>query len=282
MRPVGVTLDNWQDNPGNRWAFQHVDELMTTATLSRGGGPVMDLSSNEIPLTREVDEFLQRTSTDGFLVLRGRQIITERYFNGMTDSTPHLFMSVSKSLCSAVFGQFVASGAVHTDALAAHYLPELANSAYGDATVRQVLDMSVAVEFDESYDDPSSEVQTQDRVAGWRSSLAGDPCDSYEFLATLKKSGDHGISFSYCSANTDVLAWILERVTGRGYRDLLSANLWSQIGAEHDAYVTVDRSGFPMANAGVCGTMRDLARFGRVVLDNGTGPRGEAVVPPIG
>jgi hypothetical protein len=227
----------------------------------------------------DLDEFLDHTCTDGLLVLRGREVAVERYLNGLTRSTRHLFMSVSKSLCSSVLGQQVAAGSVELEALVVRYVPELTDSAYGDATVQQVLDMTVGVQFDEAYDDPASEVQTQDRVAGWRTSRPADPTDSYEFLATLRKSGEHGVSFAYCSANTDVLAWILERVTGHGYAELLAASLWSQIGAEHDAYVTVDSSGFPMANAGVCGTLRDLARFGRVVLDGGTGPYDNSVIP---
>ena len=279
MVPDGVTLDNWQNAPANRWAFQHVDQLITTAPVSRGDGPVQDLSNAKVLVAADIDEFLGRTCTDGLLVLRGREIAAERYLNGMTPSTPHLFMSVSKSLCSGVFGQFVASGDVELDALVSRYLPELAGSAYGDATVQQVLDMAVGVQFDEAYDDPTSEVQTQDRVAGWRTPHAGDPKDSYAFLATLRKTGVHGTSFSYCSAKTDVLAWILERVAGVGYGQLLSTNLWSKIGAGHDAYVTVDRSGFPMANAGVCGTLRDLARFGRMVLDGGTNMWGDRVIP---
>src|SRR5262249_32911770 len=136
-------------------------------------------------------------------------------------------MSVSKSLCSAVFGQFVESGAIAVEQQVSTYLPELAQSAYGDATVQQVLDMTVAVQFDETYIDPTSEVQTQDRVAGWRSPRPDDPPDSYAFLATLRKAGTHGAAFRYCSANTDVLAWLLERVSGVRFSDLLSTHLWS-------------------------------------------------------
>ena len=279
MRPDGVTLDNWQNAPANRWAFQHVDEVVTTAVVSRGDGLTTDLIDARRPLTSAADEFLDNTCTDGFLVLRGREIVAERYFNVMTESTRHLFMSVSKSLCSAVFGQFVVSGQIDVTVPVPRYIPELADSAYGDATVQEVLDMTVAVEFDETYDDPASEVQTEDRVAGWRSPRVGDPTDTYEFLATLRKSGVHGAAFSYCSANTDVLAWILERVTGGRYAELLSARLWSKIGVEHDAYVTVDGSGFPSANGGVCGTLRDLARFGRLVLDGGADQAGVVVIP---
>jgi 6-aminohexanoate-oligomer exohydrolase len=279
MRPDAVTLDNWQVGPANRWAFQHVDEMVATTPVARGGGPVLELGDGARVDVPGLDDFLERTCTDGLLVLRGREVVVERYLNGMTASTRHLLMSVSKSLCSAVLGRYVAAGSVEVDALVSRYLPELADSAYGDATVQQVLDMTVAVQFDETYDDPASEVQTQDRVAGWRSPRPDDPADSYAFLATLRKSGEHGQTFSYCSANTDVLAWVLERVTGRGYAQLLASDLWSRIGAQHDAYVTVDRSGFPMANGGVCVTLSDLARFGRVLLDGGTGPDGNVVVP---
>ena len=279
MLPEGVTLDNWQAGPANRWAFQHIDEVVPTVVVPRGSGTVLSLTQGAAFTSPELPDFLQRSCTDGLLILRGREVVFEEYLNGMTPSTRHLLMSVSKSLCSAVFGRYVESGSVDVTALVSTYVPELSDSAYGDATVQEVLDMTVAVRYDETYEDPASEVQMHDRVAGWRTSRAGDPSDSYAFLAGLRKAGEHGGRFQYCSANTDVLAWILERVTGHGYAALLSTDLWARVGAEHDAYVTVDRSGFPMANGGVCVTLRDLARFGRVVLDGGTGPTGASVIP---
>jgi len=280
MRPDGVTLDNWQVGPANRWAFQHVDEVVRTVGVPHGDAPVLDLATGDPWRVPDLDDFLDRTCTDGLLVLHGRDVVLERYLNGLTPSTRHLLMSVSKSLCGAVVGRYVGSGDVEVDAHVAQYVPELADSAYGDATVQQVLDMTVAVQYDETYDDPASEVQTHDRVGGWRSPRPEDPAGDCEFLTTLRRSGEHGRTFAYCSANTDVLAWILERVTGRRYTDILSTDLWGRIGAESDAYVTVDRSGFPMANAGACVTLRDLARFGRVVLDGGVGPTGDPVIPP--
>ncbi len=279
MLPEGVTLDNWQAGPANRWAFQHVDDVVRTAVVSRGSGPVLSLMEGAAFASTDLPDFLQHTYTDAMLILRGREVLFERYLNGMTPATRHLLMSVSKSLCSSVVGRYVAAGSIDVSALVPTYLPELAGSAYGEATVQEVLDMTVAVAYDETYHDPASEVQTHDRVAGWRTSRDGDPADTFAFLAELRKSGEHGTTFQYCSANTDVLAWILERVTGRGYAELLSTDLWARIGAEHDAYVTIDRSGFPMANGGVCVTLRDVARFGRVILDGGVGPDGVSVAP---
>src|SRR5207249_1996464 len=114
----------------------------------------------------------------------------------------------------------------------ARYVAALEGSAYGDATVQQTLDMTVAVAYDEVYDDPQSAVQRHDRSGGWRASRPGDPAGVREFLTTLRKDGDHGRAFRYCSANTDVLAWILEEVSGRPFSELLPSELWAALGAE--------------------------------------------------
>jgi 6-aminohexanoate-oligomer exohydrolase len=278
-RPTGVTSDNWQEGPGNRWAFQHVDELVATATVSRGRGPALELSDGQPLSVPGLDDLLERTFTDGLIVLKGHEVVLERYLNGLTPATRHLLQSVSKSMCSAVVGQYVAAGALDVDQTVGYYLPELSASAYADATVQQTLDMTVAVHYDETYENPRSEVQEHERAGGWRTPLDGDPKDTYEFLAGLRKSGQHGRVFQYCSANTDVLAWLVERVAQRPFVEVWSSDLWSRIGAEHDAYVTVDAAGFPMANGGLCVTLRDLARFGRVVLSGGIGPGDTPVIP---
>ena len=150
------------------------------------------------------------------------------------------------------------------------YVPELSESAFGDATVAQLLDMTAALEFNEDYADPDSDVQAQDRAAGWRPRRSEDPRTTYAFLRSLQRNGPHGRSFQYCSATTDVLAWVLERATGRRYPELLSGELWSRVGAEHDAFVTVDEAGFGFANGGVSATLRDVARFGHLVLNSGS------------
>jgi 6-aminohexanoate-oligomer exohydrolase len=281
MLPDGVTLDTWQAGPANRWSFQHVDSVVPTVPLSRGDGPALPLEQGPVFTRPDLDDFLARTYTDGIIVLKGTQIVLERYLNDMTPQTRHLLMSVSKSLCSAVFGQYVDRGAIDVTALVPTYVPQLTSSGYADATVQQVLDMTASIAYDESYEHPLSEVTTHERVNLWRPPMAGDPATTYDFLAQLGKGSlEHDGTFQYCSANTDVLAWILERVSGRPYAELLTDDLWSRIGAETDAFVSVDSVGFPAASGGVCVTLRDLARFGRLMLADGVGPDGSAVVPP--
>jgi CubicO group peptidase (beta-lactamase class C family) len=264
-----VTLANWQEGPFNRWAFQHVSEVVPCAMLPRGDGPVLELPSAPEDLDAVLGDFLERTYTDGFLVLRDGRIIYERYLNGMAPHTPHLLQSVSKSFCSALTGTLAERGVVQLDAPVRDYVPELWASAFGDATLGHLLDMTASVVFSEEYADPGSEVQAQDRAAGWRPRRPEDPESSYAFLAGLRKAGEHGRAFQYCSASTDALAWVLERATGRRYCELLAAELWAHLGAEHDAAITVDSAGFGFANGGMSVTLRDLARFGWLMLNGG-------------
>ena len=273
-----VTLANWQEGPFNRWAFQHVSEVVPCAVLGRGDGPVLPLPHALEDLDPLLDGFLERTYTDGFIVLRDGRIVYERYCNGLTDRTPHLLQSVSKSFASALVGSLVERGLVELERPARDYVPELWSSGFGDATVGQLLDMSASIVFSEEYADPSSEVQAQDRAAGWRPRHPGDPENSYAFLCSLRKDGEHGRTFQYCSASTDALAWVLERASGRRYADLLATELWQRLGAEHDAWITVDSAGFGFANGGMCVTLRDLARFGHLML-NGGGVNGVRITP---
>jgi CubicO group peptidase (beta-lactamase class C family) len=276
--PDHVTLDNWQFGPANRWSFLHLDELITCVPVPRGESvrPLPD--GNPLALD-DFDEFLTQTYTDGLLVLHDGRIVAERYVGEMAEETRHLLMSVSKSMASVVVGRFVSRGLIEVSRSIGTYLPELEASAYGDATVQQVLDMTVAVGYDETYDDPTSEVATHDRSGGWRTRGDDDPADVRSFLATLRKTGEHGQEFQYCSANTDVLAWLLERVSGDRFTHLLATELWQRLGTQHDAYIAVDSTGFPMASGGVCVTLRDLARFGQCLLDDGRGVDGQQVVP---
>lgn len=274
------TLDTWQEAPHNRWVFANMSEILPVATVSRRSPAApaeatarLDAIAGRVP---DLERRLEESFTDALLVLRGDDVVAEYYRPGFAPDGLHLLMSVSKSLCSTVFGALVDAGEVDPSRPVTEYVPELAGSVYDGPSVQQVLDMEIAIDYSEDYVDPASEVQAHDRSAGWRSRLPGDPADDYEFLTTLRGSGETG-TFQYCSANTDVLAWIIERVTGLRYAEALSELLWSKIGADRDATITVDPSGFGYANAGFSCTARDLARVGRMMLDGGSAPGGRVV-----
>jgi CubicO group peptidase (beta-lactamase class C family) len=272
--PSPITLENWQQAPYSRWGFAHVSELITTASIRRGSDAARPWESQSTtaassPEWVEVDRFLEETHTDAFVVLHNGKIVYERYLGTFRRQDRHILMSVSKSICSLVIGALVGKGLIDPEAQVETYVPALAGSGYGDATVRQVLDMTAGVHYSEDYADPDSEVRVQDRVARWNNPLPHDPADTYEFLSGLQAAGEHGAAFKYRSAGTDVLAWIAENVTGCRYPEVVSEELWSLIGCEDDAYITTDEAGFAFANGGVACTARDLLRIGELMLNRG-------------
>lgn len=266
-----VTRDNWLDTESIPRSLQQVESVLDTAPISAGGtGQARRLHRNLLDV--DVSGFCERTHTDGLLVVHGDSIVFERYFGTMGPSARHIVMSVSKSVCGMVAGVLAASGELDLSAPASLYVPELADGPFGTATISDLLNMTAAHHYDMDHTDPASEVAAEDRAAGWRKARPGDPVGSRAFLQLIKPAGDraHGRSFQYSSATTEVLSWVMERAARTPYAELVSA-LWSQVGAAHDAYVTVDQLGTPYACAGMGMTLPDLARFGRSILDGGNG-----------
>ncbi len=286
-----VTLANWQDPPFNRWAFQHIRELIPTARIARADGPawplpraerdVLGLRFQDSGRELSVAELLAETYTDGFLVLHQGQVVAEHYFNGLAPDVPHLLMSVSKSVTSAVAGVLAGRGELAVSARVEEIVPELAGTSFEGATVQDLLDMRAGTRFDESYDNPEADVRTYERVYLWRPDNGQPrPADALGYFATLTNDGPHGGPFRYRSILTDVLAWVIERAAGARLHQLIASELWQPMGAEFDAEITVDAHGNPMADGGICATLRDLARFGQLYLQRGR--VGDRVVVPGG
>jgi hypothetical protein len=174
----------------------------------------------------------------------------------------------------------IEEGKIDERALVSRYLPELKNSAFGDATVRQLLDMTTALKFSEKYTDPNAEVWDFARSAGLLPQPPGyqGPRSMYEYLPTVKKDGEHGAAFAYRSANAEVTAWLIRRVTGQSAQQVLQERIWSKLGAEQDAFIQLDAYGNAIGAGGLNTGLRDLARFGELMRLNGAW-NGQQVIP---
>jgi len=285
-RTLGVTTANWLGAPYNRSGFRHVPDLVRTAPIGRGDGPVRELERAERDVgglrfafegaTPTIDEMLAATYTDGFLVLHDGAVVTERYLDGMAPTDTHLLMSVSKSLTSILCGRLAAEGLLTPDDLVTRHLPALAGTVWEGCKLQHLLDMRAGNAWDYDVDEYTildvSDYRTHD--------LHGTiPADTATWIRTIGAGPDaHGTGpFRYCSLATDVLGWTLERVGGAPFAELFSREIWSRIGAEQDAAIMLDHSGFAIVEGGICTTLRDLARFGQMCLDDGRGPAGEVV-----
>ena len=284
---------SYAEFPAWRWSVAHFRELMPTVQVSRGLGAPAPLPRAErddldalsfTPLGGDAPitwaQSLALSYTDGVVVLHRGRIIYERYFGALTEDGQHGLMSVTKSFTGLLGAMLVAEGQLDPVRRVSDYVPELARSAFGSATVRELLDMTTGIQFSEDYADPQADV--------WRHAQAGNPLPKpkgyrgpqsyYEFLQTVKPQGRHGDAFGYKTANSDALGWVIARVSGRSVAELLSERLWRRIGAEQDAYFTVDSIGTPFAGGGLNAGLRDLARVGELLRNEGM-LNGQAILP---
>ncbi|SPM36515.1 hydrolase, partial [Mycobacterium rhizamassiliense] len=289
--PAGISLGNWLSAPYAHWSFQHVDDFVPTAVISRGTGPVAALPAATSHLSAisvagadgtvtTVGEVMAGTGTDGWAVCHRGSMLAEEYLDGMGANTRHLLFSVSKSLVGAVAGALHGAGAIQLDAPVTAFVPALADSGYDGATVRHLLDMRSGIAFTENYSDPGAQIHLLDQAMGWAPRTSPDaPATLRDFLLTLHPKSAHGGAFHYRSCETDVLGWICEVAGGQRMPELMSELLWSRIGAQGDATIGVDACGTGFFDGGISACLTDMIRFGSLFLRDGVSLTGQQVVP---
>ena len=276
-----VSLGNWQEPPFNRWSFQHLREIVPTQRIARGARakalvradnpPALD----HIAVTRigagpsTVGEVLADTWTDAVIVLHDGQIVLERYFGQMRANTPHLLMSVSKSIVGCVCG-ILASQAPPGPRGADHAVRS------GDRRLRLRRGHRATPprhahrrRVQRGLRGPRRRGARHRAPHGLASRAEDESGGLYAYLASLSSQGPHGGPFVYRSADTDVLGWVCERAAGVRMADLVSTLIWAPMGAEYDAEITCDGLGSAVHDGGVSATARDMARFGNMLLHDG-------------
>jgi CubicO group peptidase (beta-lactamase class C family) len=294
-RRIRFQDDRFLGFPQIRWALSHMRELCPTTNIWRGEGRTTDLGLIDPTIAAAVDgvtfqDAAGRTRTfgtshydvytDGIVILhRGRRVY-ERYFGALQPHITHACFSITKSYVATLAATLIHEGVLDDSQLVSYYLPEMVNTAFGDATLRELLDMQIGVAYSEEYADPHAEIWAYARAGGLRPHPPGysGPGNFYESLLTLRKEGEHGRAFAYKTVNTEVLCWVMRRVTGSRLEILLSERIWSRIGCEQDAYLTVDSIGVAMGGGGMSASLRDLARFGELMRCEGAA-QGRQIIP---
>ncbi|MGD9346132.1 MAG: serine hydrolase [Candidatus Aminicenantes bacterium] len=270
--------------PALRYSVVRMREFLPTTNVSRGLKPASPFPyqiddqidsikftpwDQEEPMTWI--ESLLKNYTDGIIVLHKGVVVYEKYFADLNETRVHAVMSLTKSFTGTLASVLVAEGLIDENKRVKDYVPELAESAFGDATVRQVMDMTTGLKYSENYADPNAEV--------WAFSAAGNPLPKpkdytgpvgyYEYLQTVEKEGEHGEAFGYKTVNSDALGWIMARASGKSVASLLEEKIWTKLGMEQDSYFQIDTLGTPFAGGGFNAGLRDLARFGELIRRKG-------------
>lgn len=239
---------------------------------------------------------MRAAQVEGLIVLKGGAIRYERCDNGFTRLDHHLWLSCTKSVVSCCIGILAEEGKVDPGAQVTAYLPELSDSVFAETTVQHLLDMATTPDIEEGQVglaalDParvnSWEMQWA-RAGRWApnpKSAFPDPEAGYQGVASMlqrlpKREMGYGQGhvFRYESVNTDVLGWMVARLSGQPLQAFVSERIWQQIGAAHDGFFFPDYGNIAMASGGFNSTLRDAARFGLMALNKGR-VNGRQVVP---
>ena len=279
--------------PQFRWAFAHARQLAPTLAVRRADqvaaafGRALDESLWRVAFQPMVGEdrldwsdLLTATYTDAIIVMHRGHVVLEHYGGVMTPERQHVSMSVSKSVLGLVGAMLLHQGVLDEGAHVEHYLPEMAGSGFAGATVRQVLDMTTGIDYSENYADPQASIWSHTYAGGILPRPVNyDGPDSFmAYMPTVKPLGTHGHEFTYRTVNSDVLGWIIRRVTGRALADVVSQMLWQPMGAQDEGYYTIDSCVIEFAGGGFSATLRDMVRIGELIRQRGSFG-GQQIIP---
>jgi CubicO group peptidase (beta-lactamase class C family) len=262
--------------------FRTVKDIFPTKTVTKSDNPYpLPTSSNglSLPTTFEYGDstvntqaYLDFVLTDAFLIIQNDSIRFEYYSNGFKADDVHISWSMSKSVVSALIGIAIDEGDIKSiEQTVTDYLPDFAGTGYDDVRIKDVLQMSSGVLFNEDYGDFNSDINVMGRYFA-----LGMPMR--DFSKRLVRDKTPGTYNHYVSIDTQVLGMILVKATGRSITEYMKEKLWDPMGATSDAYWIVDNTGMEFALGGLNITARDYARLGLLFLDSGRW-QGKQIVP---
>ncbi|MGF1786369.1 beta-lactamase family protein [Photobacterium swingsii] len=296
---MNVTQENWDSAENAASSFPYAYKFTHHYRISHGllGGKSGVLMSEQfksgIPLDfnsimiaamdgdMPLNSFLRdRLKNHTMVVLKGDQLVHEHYWNGMNEHSTHLDMSVTKSFTAMLAGIAVAEGKLDMSKPVTFYLPELKHTAWKEATVQEVADMRTSLKITTSPHKSWDERMTSSQ--GWHGdkgavAYPNGIADYMPFVTDIIEP--MGTTYTYQCINTEVLGKVVESATGENLANLLEEKIWTRIGAENDAFYMSDATGFPVASGGLNIATKDLARVGRMLLNDGKNYIGEQVIP---
>lgn len=212
-------------------------------------------------LKKHLDTSLMGTKTNVFLVIKNDSIIYQYLSEGTSLAAKQPSFSMAKSFVGTLVGIAVDRGEIKsTNELVIKYLPELAKNdeRFNRLTIQHVLDMRSGFKFNEKSFNPFSKIVRSYYGADLR-----------KMVGKLKMKNEPGKVFEYQSINTQVLAFILEKATGKNIQTLLKEQLWHPLGAESDALWSLDNKDNIKAFCCINATALDFAKIGRLYLNGG-------------
>ena len=273
-----IDLVNWQfGGEKMHYMFLSCPEFLPHAMIKRSG----EISQLEYQQREDVawfsvdsklgrmpfDAYVQAAPVNGVILLHKNRVVYEAYPR-MRPFDKHIYMSVTKAYVGTVLAILEDSGRIELQQPVEAYLPELKGSGWQGVAVRDVLDMTsgiASMEADsEAYTNPHHPHYQYEASLGWLEPTEDTFSSTYDHIASLKSHRPPGQAFEYSSSNTFLLSWLAEVITGKPFHEIMTEEIWGKLGAELDALISISKAGAPATHGGLSGTLRDMARFGRL------------------
>lgn len=264
-------------------ALSSYHRMHPTRTVAKGavskplpsrGEPLPKITFAQDGRAFDIYDYLATNRVAGLLIMKQGQVVAELYELGLQPDTLWASCSMAKSIASTLVGVAVREGAIDLDAPIPHYVTPLAGGVYDAVSVRQVLQMVSGVAWNETYTDPNSDRR---RLLEVQLALQSDAILAH--MSGLARAAAPGSAWVYNTGESYLVGPLLQAATGEDPARYLSRKIWSRLGMERDAtWWTVGEDGMVLAGSGMSATLRDYARFGQFVLDDGC-IDGEPLVP---
>ena len=258
--------------------FRSIDKVMPqlVRTVKRGPavralpaalGPELEIRFEHNGTAFTTDSYMEKNRVSGIIIVKDGQVLLERYGLGRQPDDRWISFSVTKSLTSTLIGAAIKDGLIRDiDDTVDEYVTEMKGSVYAGVSIRQLLTMSSGVKWNEDYTDPESDVARLGRVM-----FDGEPSPILAYMRRLKRAQPAGEVFKYSTGETDLAGYVLSRAVGMSMSDYLSKKIWAAYGMEQDAIWLTDSSGHERGGCCLNMTLRDYARIGLFMLEDGAG-----------
>lgn len=271
--PPELTLSNWDlGGEPSSWAYLHGGELFHHVEVPVVRPPAIleraersDIGRFPVEPGTTLEQYVATAPVSGIVIVRRGVIVYERYPRMRPDDR-HLLMSVTKVFTEALVGILESRGLVDLAQPVDSVIGELAGSGWAGVPIEAVRTMTSGIdclEIDQpgAYTDPAHPFYRFEAGLGLRPAGPGAMPSAYDLIAALPAHRPPGEAYEYTGANTFVLSWLVERVTGMPFAEVLGREIWSRGGFEAPAQLWTSAMGAPASHGGLCTTLRDLARF---------------------
>jgi len=261
--------------------YQNIDKIFPTRQIYAGdlSDPLpqrrIDLSGINFDLhgkNYSIEQYIKHNTVAGLLVLKNGEIILEYYDKNHSPDSKWVSFSIAKSVVALLVGAAIKDGYIdNLDSPISKYLPLMLGSEYEKVTIRQAMQMSSGIQWNEDYSDPESDINEM-------VSLSAD--EILEFLATKTRVAPPGERFNYNTAETHLIGAVLRSAIDDNLSNYLSNKIWEPFGMEADAnWMLMSPDGVENGGCCISATLRDYGRIGLFVTNNGVLGNGEPILP---